>query len=126
MKLTTLEVLNANNALPALVQHLLQLGEVHRALDVSTVIRKLRPEAEVFQINQTALLNAYGEMDKTIGQMVVVGASEKGEQYQEAVRALFDREIPLNIEPITVTAEEAQGLDAQTFISLSCMIEVKD
>jgi hypothetical protein len=126
MKLTTLEILNANNALPGLVQHLLQLGEVHRALNVSGTIRKLRPEAEVFQINQAAVLNAYGEEHRQSQQRIVSSDSETFEQYQEAMRALFDREITLNIEPITITAEEAQGLDAQTFISLSCIIEIEE
>ena len=128
MKLTTYEILEANNGLPALVQALLQRGEVQRALQLGKLIHQLRPEVEVFQLNQNALIQAYGDMDREQRQRVVMAGSEKFARYEDAYRALLAQEHDLDVKRFKVSAEELMALasNPQAVIAIGAVVEVRD
>jgi hypothetical protein len=110
MRLTTYEILEASNGLPALVQVLLKRGEVKRALLLGKMAHQLGPEVQVFQANLQALTQAYGEMDRDQRQRVVNATSDGFDPYMEAYEALLEQEHPMNIEPFRVSAEELMAL----------------
>lgn len=128
MRLTTYEILEANNGLPALVQALLQAGEVKRALELGKMVHKLRPEVEVFNLNQNALIQAYGEEDPKSRQKVVKAGTEGHEQYQAAYRELLGQEHPLNVDPFPVSSEEIELLatNPQAVIAIQAVIILQE
>lgn len=126
MKLTTLEILEANRGLPVLVQRLLQMGEVRRALEIGATVRRLKPEVEVFEINRQALARAYGDDDPRRTQALVKAGTEQFVQYEAAMRELLNREVELNVAPIAVTAEELQGLAADALVAVGALVALAE
>ena len=123
MKLTMLEVMDAHRGLPALVDRFLQFEKMDRALVVAGYIHKLQVHVEVFQITQTALLNAHGQMDKDTRQKVVLAGTEGFEKYRDAQRELLESVLEVGVELIRVTAADLQGLDHNAFIAMSPLLE---
>jgi len=125
MKLTVLEIVNAHKGLPALVERLLTLEEVERALEVSAVIGELQKFVEIFQLTQSALLNAHGEKDRETRKKIIVAGSDGYEKYQKAQEELLSREMEVPVELINVAPIEVKGLDPLAFIAMSRLLSVQ-
>ena len=122
MKLTVLEIVNAHKGLPALVERLLAIGEVGRALEVSATITELQKYAEIFQLTQSALLNAHGVKDRDTRQNIIVAGSDGFEKYKKAQSEMLEREMEVGVELIVVNAEEMQGIDPVAFVRMSRLL----
>ena len=122
MKLTMLEVINSHRGLPFLVERLLVLGEVERALEVAGVVGQLQPKVEMFQLAQSSLLNAHGTTDRATQQKVITAGSSV-EKYSSAMGKLLEEEIEVDFDPILVYPKEVKGIDKDAFVSMAPVIQ---
>lgn len=115
MTYTYREILDAAEGMTSLMQVYVRRGtrpDAAQALTVARVVNQLRAQAGVFQQIQTALVAKYGAEDEQGARRIPPG-SEAQSAYQQEVSSYLDQEVPLQVEPVRVSAEDLVAFEAE-------------
>jgi hypothetical protein len=128
MKLSYYEILEANNGLGALATILISQRQVKRARQIKEMVYDLRKYVELFNSNQTMLLQSFGQLDRQLMQHIIEPGTEEHKSYEAAFLELLEEEKEFDFESLPILTTELELLKAVPGAQLAVLsvVEVVD
>ena len=119
-------ILDANSVVLELVQFFLGQKDIERADAASRIARQLRPSVDLWDLQQRQMLARYGKEDEGgKGQYTVDPKSESYQAYGKDLVDSLEATIPLPIEPIHLSVDEAVKLSSRLFSLLRPVLTIE-
>jgi len=118
------QLLDMEQAIPALTQFLLSKGEVMLARDLGLIYQKLQPAIATYSGIKLALLRQYGKEEK--GQVTVQYGTSEYQEYMKAMKPVLEKAEPFDVAPVKMPGRVLVGLPGIVFLTTLPLLEIEN